>query len=635
MPSNAGLSTADVYREADRIGATRERLDPDRVRSLASAPLEELAAALENDLEQAALTLRPQLAETLAALRDTGAMAARITGSGPTAFGVFAERAEAEHAAALFSESIVTTLAQPGQVSGAQVAAAAAAVALAALAIWQRRRLSGERKLIAAALVLALAVYASGLLSHLPDPKKAIEDLAEAFGPWTYALVGTMAFLETGAFVGLIAPGEFTVIVGGVVAGQGEIDLIPLLGLVWFCCIAGDTTSFFIGRRLGRSFLERHGPRVKITHERLEQVDGYFDRHGGKTILIGRFVGLVRAIAPFIAGSSGMPYARFIPYSVIGTGLWATTFTLLGYFFWQSFDRVAEIAGRATLAFGVLIAIGAGAVYAYRRLRTPEDRRRFAAWLDRQSRRPALRPLAAVARPVWRGVLRPVGHFLGPRIRFLWHRLTPGDLGIELTTALAIAARRLVRVPRLRHHARGRSEPDLGGPRDPQLRRADPHGRRRRHREGRHGRGGHGGRSRVPGRRAGRARAQAPADRVRRAPRRGSLISHWLMLFTKDEVARPRPAGDIVEVRQHAYPSGHATHAVVYSVLAIIAARVLPGTSSRVALVVGALLVTAAIGASRVYLDVHWVSDVDRRVRARRGRVRHARRGRARHRLRA
>ena len=73
-------------------------------------------------------------------------------------------------------------------------------------------------------------------------------------------IVGVFAFLETGAFVGLIAPGEFTVIVGGVIAGQGTISLVPLLALVWACCIAGDTSSFFIGRRLGRSFLERHGP---------------------------------------------------------------------------------------------------------------------------------------------------------------------------------------------------------------------------------------------------------------------------------------------------------------------------------------------------------------------------------------
>ena len=204
--------------------------------------------------------------------------------------------------------------------SAGQIAAAAVAVLLAAGAFWRRRSLSGERKLLAGAAVLVLAIYASGVLSALPDPKKLIGDIAETLGAWTYALVGVMAFLETGAFVGLVAPGETVVIAGGVIAGQGEIELIPLIGLVWVCAVLGDTTSFYIGRRLGRSFLERHGPRVKITHERLEQVEGYFDRHGGKTILIGRFIGLVRALAPFIAGASGLAYRRFLPYSVVGTG---------------------------------------------------------------------------------------------------------------------------------------------------------------------------------------------------------------------------------------------------------------------------------------------------------------------------
>ncbi len=176
-----------------------------------------------------------------------------------------------------------------------------------------------------------------------------------------------MAFLETGAFVGLVAPGETVVIVGGVIAGQGEIELIPLIGLVWTCAILGDTTSFFIGRRLGREFLEKHGARVKITHERLEQVDGYFERHGGKTILIGRFIGLVRALAPFIAGSSRMAFRNFIPYSVVGTGLWSTTFCVLGYVFWRSFDQVANIAGKAIFGLGLTVAVVVAIVVAYKR----------------------------------------------------------------------------------------------------------------------------------------------------------------------------------------------------------------------------------------------------------------------------
>ena len=144
-----------------------------------------------------------------------------------------------------------------------------------------------------------------------------------------------MAFLETGAFVGLIAPGETVVIVGGLVAGQGEINIIILIGLVWVCAVAGDTTSFLLGRRLGREFILKHGHRVRITETRLEQVEGFLHRHGGATILFGRFLGLVRALAPFVAGASRLPVRRFLPYDIVAAGAWATTFCLLGYIFWQ------------------------------------------------------------------------------------------------------------------------------------------------------------------------------------------------------------------------------------------------------------------------------------------------------------
>ena len=252
-------------------------------------------------------------------------------------------------------------------------------------------------------------------------------------GAWTYALVAVAAFLETGAFVGLVAPGETIVIAAGVVAGQGTIALLPLIGIVWLSAVLGDTTSFFIGKRLGRRFLEQHGPRFKITEARLRQVESYFDRHGGKTILIGRFIGLVRALAPFIAGSSGLPYRRFIPYSIVGTGLWSTLFCTLGYLFWRSFDRVAHLVGQAIFGFGLTVAVIVGVVVAYRR------RHEISEWFTAHERHPLVRPLLAVARPLHRRVVRPVTHVAMPYLRFAFDRISPGGLGLELTTLLAIA----------------------------------------------------------------------------------------------------------------------------------------------------------------------------------------------------
>jgi 4-diphosphocytidyl-2-C-methyl-D-erythritol kinase len=110
VPNPDGLSTADVYREADRVGSTRQRLEPDRLRELAQGPLAGLAAGVENDLERAALSLRPELGETIEGLRAKGALAAGVSGSGPTVFGVFSGPAMAERAAASVKGAFATRL---------------------------------------------------------------------------------------------------------------------------------------------------------------------------------------------------------------------------------------------------------------------------------------------------------------------------------------------------------------------------------------------------------------------------------------------------------------------------------------------------------------------------------------------
>jgi 4-diphosphocytidyl-2-C-methyl-D-erythritol kinase len=113
VPSADGLSTADVYQEADRIESTREHLDPNRLRALAAGPLASLAAGVENDLQAAAMSLRPDIVEPIERLRQAGALVAAVSGSGPTAFGVFSGPAMAERAAAAVEGAIVTRLA-PG-----------------------------------------------------------------------------------------------------------------------------------------------------------------------------------------------------------------------------------------------------------------------------------------------------------------------------------------------------------------------------------------------------------------------------------------------------------------------------------------------------------------------------------------
>jgi len=255
---------------------------------------------------------------------------------------------------------------------------------LVALVLARRWGKLGWIARVALLLVVAVAgVYGSGALPA-PDVEAFLLDVGETLGTWTYLLVGGLAFLETGAFIGLLAPGETAIIAGGVIAGQGQVDVVVLLLLVWACCVAGDNVSFWLGRRLGRRFLVRHGPRVRITEERLREVEAFFERRGGLTILIGRFLGLIRALAPFIAGSSGMRYSRFLPYDVVGCGLWASAFTLLGYFSWRNIDRATEIAGTAGIGVGTVVTAAVAAYLARRYLRTAEQRARARAWVRRR-----------------------------------------------------------------------------------------------------------------------------------------------------------------------------------------------------------------------------------------------------------
>jgi membrane-associated protein len=210
--------------------------------------------------------------------------------------------------------------------------------------------------LAGAAAAVALVLLATGVV-QMPDLEGTLTRLSNTLGSWTYALVAGLAFLETGAFVGLIAPGETAIVLGGVVAAQGDASLPVMLLVAWLAAALGDLASYGLGRRLGRPFLVRRGPRLGVTARRLETVDGFFARHGGKAILVGRFIGLVRAVAPFAAGASGLPLRGFLPYSLLGTAAWASAFTLVGYAFSSSFGAAAGVLTHGALALAVVAAL--------------------------------------------------------------------------------------------------------------------------------------------------------------------------------------------------------------------------------------------------------------------------------------
>jgi undecaprenyl-diphosphatase len=455
-----------------------------------------------------------------------------------------------------------------------------------------------RKKLILAAVVAAVAFGYYMLSRQLGsiDLQGLLEEVSNTLGAWTYLLVGVFAFAETGAFVGLVVPGETVMLLGGAVAGQGAISIYLLIAIAWFAAWLGDTTSFFLGRRLGREFVMKHGPRFGISHERFERVEDYFSRHGGKTIFIGRFVSLVRAFAPFIAGSSGMRYRAFVPYSILGTGLWASAHILIGYFFSRSIQTAASYAGTGAFVLATLIVVVTASVFLYRHFRVGENRRSAVRWMESH----------AVTR--WLVVL---GRRYRRHFRFLWNRVTPGGtFGLEFTSLMATLAVALFVLVAYTVVVVGDPGPTPGDETAIEI-------------------AGHLHSGFLEGVAkvvtflgsgvfvwALTAVCGALLAARRRWPELAVLVAGMALLTVgfhelKDAVDRPRPPDRLVAVSGSSFPSGHAADSVLYLWLAVtIVLRLRPGMARAAAVVTAGLLLTILIGLSRVYLNVHYMSDV-------------------------
>jgi len=165
---------------------------------------------------------------------------------------------------------------------------------------------------------------------HLGDH---LERLVTAWGPWTYVILFAIIFCETGLVVTPFLPGDSLLFAAGAMAAlyPEHIGLVPLLLLLTVAAILGDTLNYAIGRWVGpRAFSIN---RWFLKHEHLERTQAFYQRHGGKTIVLARFVPIVRTFAPFVAGVGRMHYPHFLYYNVVGGIAWVAICTLAGYFF--------------------------------------------------------------------------------------------------------------------------------------------------------------------------------------------------------------------------------------------------------------------------------------------------------------
>jgi membrane-associated protein len=151
------------------------------------------------------------------------------------------------------------------------------------------------------------------------------------YGAWTYGLLFFVIFMETGFVVTPFLPGDSLIFAAATFAARGAFNTWLLFLLLAFAAVAGDNINYWVGHTVGS---RAYTGEVKwIKKEYLERTQAFYEKHGGMTIFLARFVPIIRTFSPFVAGVSKMPYGYFITWDVIGGATWVATFTLLGYFF--------------------------------------------------------------------------------------------------------------------------------------------------------------------------------------------------------------------------------------------------------------------------------------------------------------
>jgi len=156
--------------------------------------------------------------------------------------------------------------------------------------------------------------------------------IIQQFGAWTYAILFAIIFIETGLVIMPFLPGDSLLFAAGTFAALGALDVRLLIALLVVAAIVGDTVNYWIGHRIGEKAFSREDARF-FKKEYLDRTHAFYEKHGGKTIIIARFVPIIRTFAPFVAGIGKMSYGRFISFNVIGGVGWVVLLVGAGYFF--------------------------------------------------------------------------------------------------------------------------------------------------------------------------------------------------------------------------------------------------------------------------------------------------------------
>ncbi|MBN2052909.1 DedA family protein [Candidatus Woesearchaeota archaeon] len=175
--------------------------------------------------------------------------------------------------------------------------------------------------------------------------------LINQFGAFSYAIIFFIIFLETGLVFTPFLPGDSLLFASGALAAVGAFNVFLLLILLSFAAVLGDSVNYAIGHFIGKKILERHSGLIK--KEYVDRTKKFYDKYGGKTIIIARFIPIIRTFAPFLAGIGTMQYWKFLAYNVIGGILWVAFFLFAGYFF----GTIPFVKEHFTLAIIIIIVV--------------------------------------------------------------------------------------------------------------------------------------------------------------------------------------------------------------------------------------------------------------------------------------
>ena len=180
-------------------------------------------------------------------------------------------------------------------------------------------------------LCCAAMTFLGSLVDLFLHLDKHLSEIIRDYGTWTYLILASVVFLETGVVATPFLPGDSLLFAAGTFAGLGSLDVTALFLLLSAAAILGDNMNYWIGRRVGPRVFHENVRWLKRQH--LERAHAFYEKHGGKTIVLARFVPIVRTFSPFVAGIGAMSYRRFLAYDVFGGVLWVGLFVFGGYFF--------------------------------------------------------------------------------------------------------------------------------------------------------------------------------------------------------------------------------------------------------------------------------------------------------------